>query len=128
LRAHTDEIHNAGAELVIVGNGSASFAKGFQKQFNVATPLYVDPDLTAYRAAGLRRTKLGTIGPRVWLPAIKAFLSGHRQGKVQGDPYQQGGVFVVLPGDKLAYSHICKRSSEHPKVAGVLKALHQAQP
>lgn len=98
-------------------------AAAFKKRLKLDSPLYVDPKMEAYKAAGLKRTKLGTFGPRVWLPALKALLTGHIQKGVQGDPYQQGGVFIILPGDKIVYSHISKRASDKPKVSAILKAL-----
>ena len=123
MREHTDEIHKAGAELVIVGNGQPKSAAGFKKRLNITTPLYVDPQMDAYRAAGLKRTKLGTIGPLVWVPALKAFITGHHEDGIQGDPYQQGGVFIIMPGDKVVYSHISKRASDRPSISKILNAL-----
>lgn len=127
MRERIEEIHKAGAELVIVGNGSAEFAASFQKRFNLTTPLYVDPSLAVYNAAGLKRTKAGTLGPKNWLPALKALFTGNTQGRVQGDPYQQGGVFIVFPGDKLAYSYISKRPSDRPPVKKIVEKLKAEQ-
>lgn len=127
MREKIDEIHNLGAELVVVGNGSAEFAASFQKRFKLTTPLYVDPSLAVYNAAGLKRTKAGTIGPKNWLPALKALFTGNLQGRVQGDPYQQGGVFIVFPGDKLVYSFISKRPSDRPPAKKIVQKLKEAQ-
>jgi hypothetical protein len=127
LRDKIDEIHATGAELIIVGNGQTSFAKGFKNRLQLTTPLYVDPELQAYQAAGLKRTKFGTIGPQVFFPALKAFFRGQRQGRVEGDPYQQGGGFVILPGDKVAYAYVNKRSSDRPKIKKILKVLNEAK-
>ena len=55
LRDRADEIRGAGAELVIVGNGAASFGKAFSEDYGLDGPVLVDPELRAYRAAGLRR-------------------------------------------------------------------------
>lgn len=126
MRDHTDEIHQAGAELVIVGNGQPNFAMGFKKRLNLTTPLYVDPELKTYQAAGLKRTKLGTIGPRVFLPALGALITGHKQDGVKGDPYQQGGVFVIMPDNKIVFTHISKRASDHAKIPKIIKALKTA--
>ncbi len=123
MRSQVDKIHNLGAELVIVGNGQPNFAASFQERFKIASPLYVDPSLASYNAAGLKRTKAGTIGPLNWLPALKALFTGNFQGRTQGDPYQQGGVFIILPGDKLVYSYISKRPSDRPPVKKILQKL-----
>jgi len=127
LRDKVDEIHSLGAEMVIIGNGNAQFATSFKKKLNLTVPLYVDPSLASYNAAGLKRTKLGTLGPRNFLPALKALFTGNFQGKTQGDPYQQGGVFIVFPGDRLAYSYICKRSSDRPPGKKIVERLRAEQ-
>ena len=127
MRSHLDDIHQAGAELVIIGNGQPIFAAAFKKHFKLSTPLYVDPELITYNAAGLKRSKASTIGSKVWLPAAKAFLTGHFQGRTEGDPYQQGGVFIIMPDNKVAYSYISKHSGDRPPVTKVLKALRKAQ-
>lgn len=127
MRSHLDEIHQAGAELVIIGNGQPPFAAAFKKHFNLSTPLYVDPKLTTYNAAGLKRTKAGTVGPKVWLPALKALFTGHFQGRTEGDPYQQGGVFIIMPDNKVPYAYISKHAGDRPPVPKVLKALRKAQ-
>jgi AhpC/TSA antioxidant enzyme len=127
LRDKIDEIHRVGAELVIVGNGNADFAASFKKKFNLKTPLYVDPSLAVYNAAGLKRTKAGTIGPRNWLPALKALFTGTFQGRTQGDPYQQGGVFIIFPGDNLVYSYVSKRPSDRPPAKKIVEKLKAEQ-
>ncbi len=93
-----DDIRALGAELVIVGNGGPSFAAAFREDFALAGPLLLDPELRAYRAAGLRRGRVELLSPRLPLHAVRAVLSGARQSGVQGDPWQLGGVFVIRPG------------------------------
>lgn len=113
--------------MVIVGNGNTEFANAFKRKLNLNVPLYVDPSLAVYNAAGLKRTKAGTLGPKNWLPALKALFTGNFQGRTQGDPYQQGGVFIVFPGDKLVYSYISKRPSDRPSGNKIVKKLKEVQ-
>jgi len=49
------EIHSRRAHLVIVGNGAPHFAVALREDFNLDAPRFVDPELKACRAAGLRR-------------------------------------------------------------------------
>jgi hypothetical protein len=106
LRGRLEEIRASGAELVIVGNGSASFARAFREDFHLeGVTLLVDPELRAYRAAGLRRGRVEALSPRLPGQALRALRGGFRQGAVQGDPWQLGGAFVIRPDGSLAFQH-----------------------
>ena len=98
MRDRIDDIRARGAELVIVGNGSPHFAATFRDDYALDCPLLVDPELRAYRVAGLRRGRVEMLSPRLPGHAIRAFRGGARQGAVQGDPWQLGGTFVIRPG------------------------------
>jgi NAD(P)-dependent dehydrogenase (short-subunit alcohol dehydrogenase family) len=123
LRDAQGEIRARGAELVIVGNGAVHFARAFREDFALAGRLLVDPELRAYRAAGLRRGRVELLSPRLPFHALRALRSGARQGAVQGDPWQLGGVFVIRPGGKLAFRHVSRDAGDHPPVRDVLDAL-----
>ncbi|MHC4421860.1 MAG: SDR family NAD(P)-dependent oxidoreductase, partial [Planctomycetota bacterium] len=63
MRDRIDEIRARGAELVIVGNGAPHFAAAFREDYQLDCPLLVDPELRAYRAAGLRRGRVEALSP-----------------------------------------------------------------
>jgi NAD(P)-dependent dehydrogenase (short-subunit alcohol dehydrogenase family) len=123
LRDRVDSIRARGAELVIVGNGAAHFAAAFREDFSLDGPLLVDPDLRAYRAAGLRRGRVEILSPRLALNALRALRSGSRQQGVQGDPWQLGGVFVIQPGGRTTYAFASREAGDHPPIAEMLSAL-----
>jgi NAD(P)-dependent dehydrogenase (short-subunit alcohol dehydrogenase family) len=123
LRDRIEDIRERGAELVIVGNGAANFAAAFQEDFALDCPVLVDPELRAYRAAGLRRGRVELLSPRVPLNALRALRSGSRQTGVQGDPWQLGGVFVIRPGGELGYRYLSREAGDHPPVEDILSAL-----
>ena len=123
MRDRIDEIRARGAELVIVGNGAPNFAVAFREDFELDGPLLVDPELRAYRAAGLRRGRVELLSPRLPLHALRALRSGSRQAGVQGDPWQLGGVFVIRPGGDLTYRYVSREAGDHPPVAEILAAL-----
>ncbi len=126
LRDRVDDIRARGAELAIVGNGAPNFAAAFREDFDLDGPLLVDPDLRAYRAAGLRRGRVELLSPRLPGNALRALRSGQRQGAVQGDPWQLGGVFVIRPGGELAYRYASREAGDHPPVEDILAALDDA--
>ena len=123
LRDAIDDIHARGAELVIIGNGAPHFAKAFREEFELEGPLLVDPELRAYRAAGLRRGRVELLSPRMPLHALRALRSGSRQTAVEGDPWQLGGVFVVGEDGELFFEHRSREAGDHAAVGDILAAL-----
>jgi hypothetical protein len=123
LRGRIDDFRSRGAELVIVGNGAENFAAAFREDFALDGPLLVDPNLRAYRAAGLRRGRVELLSPRLPKNALRALRSGARQGAVQGDPWQLGGVFVIRSGGHLAYRYVSREAGDHPPVDDIVAAL-----
>jgi NAD(P)-dependent dehydrogenase (short-subunit alcohol dehydrogenase family) len=123
LRGRIDEIRDRGAELVIVGNGAPHFAAAFRDDYDLDCPVLVDPELRAYRAAGLRRGRVEVLSPRLPINAVRALRSGARQGAIQGDPWQLGGVFIVRPGGTLAYRYVSREAGDHPPADAILEAL-----
>jgi peroxiredoxin len=121
LRAEIKTIHKCGAELVIVGNGKPHWAKSFQEQYQIDTPLFTDPELNSYKAAGLKYGRMRTIGPQTWHYAFKQMKIGLQ---IKGEPWQQGGAFVIMPNGQLAYEFISSQSIDLPdpeKIMGALK-------
>ena len=123
MRDALPAIRQRGAELVIIGNGRPEHAVDFRDAEGIKCPLLVDPELHAYAATGLRRGILSSIGPGVLVRGIRALREGKRQGATQGDPWQQGGVFVIRPGNLVDFSYISEEAGDHPSPESVLAAL-----
>jgi len=123
LRDALPAIHKRGAELVIIGNGRPEHAVDFRDAEKITCPLVVDPELHAYAAAGLRRGILSSIGPGVLVRGFRALRAGKRQGATQGDPWQQGGVFVFRPGNLVDFSYVSQEAGDHPSVDSIIAAL-----
>jgi peroxiredoxin len=123
LRDKATAIRELGAEPAVVGNGKPHHAEAFQRERGFDFPLLVDPELKAYAAAGLRRGvfrsfSLGTMGN-----AVRALRAGFRQGRTRGDPWQQGGAFVITPEGQILYSHVSEVAGDHAELQDVLAAL-----
>ncbi|MEJ7599492.1 MAG: peroxiredoxin-like family protein [Kofleriaceae bacterium] len=123
LHCSIEDIHRAGAELVVIGNGTPSFIAGFRETTGFEGPLYTDPTLAAYQAAELERGMLRTFSPRGLGKAVSAFRRGARQGRTQGDAFQQGGVLVIAPGGKLRWRHASKFAGDNAPAERVVAAL-----
>ncbi|MCG8588223.1 MAG: SDR family NAD(P)-dependent oxidoreductase [Proteobacteria bacterium] len=125
MRGRIDVIRARGAELVIVGNGATNFAAAFREDFELDGPLLVDPELVAYRAAGLRRGRVELLSPRLPWNALRALRAGSRQTGIQGDPWQLGGVFVLRPEGEATYAYRSREAGDHPPVDEILAALDE---
>ena len=123
MRDVLPEIRRRGAELIIVGNGQPRHAIDFRDTEHVESPLYVDPELHAYAAAGLKRGLRSSLSPGVILRGLRAFGEGKRQGATMGDPWQQGGVFIIRPGNRVDFSYISEEAGDHPSAEAILSAL-----
>jgi dehydrogenase/reductase SDR family protein 12 len=125
LRDSVEEIRNLGADLWIVGNGSAEFARTFREDLGIDATILVDAELRSYRAAGLRRGRVEILSPRMPLHAIRAFRDGHRQTGVQGDAWQLGGAFIIATDGRLLFHHESREAGDHPTPSEILSALRR---
>jgi peroxiredoxin len=123
LRGIVKDIRARSAELHAIGSGSPEQAAEFAKERELDFDLYVNPDLTAYEAAGLRRTVGATMSLRVFANAARALRAGFRQGRTQGDNWQQGGVFVIAPDGRVPLAQISQVAGDHAAPEEILRAL-----
>lgn len=127
MRDVSPEVVEQGAQLVVVGNGSPDQARDLKHELGFPATLWVDPDMNAYRAAGLRRGPARTLSWRTFGHLIRAWRGGHRQAAVQGDPWQLGGTFIIGPPDRVHFAHISREAGDHAAIPDLLQALAQAQ-
>jgi len=125
LRDRFSEIAARGAGLAVVGNGSRVFASAFREDMELppGVTLLVDPELRAYRAAGLRRGRVEALSPRVAWNGLRAFRAGFRQTGIEGDPWQLGGAFVLRPDGACTFRHESREAGDHAELERVLAAL-----
>lgn len=126
LHRKIDLIRNAGADLVLIGNGSPSFIAGFREETGWDGPLYTDPSLAVYKAAQLERGVLRTFNPRALGKTIKAFADGQRQGRTLGDAWQQGGVLVITPAGDVLWHHVSEHAGDKAYAEDIVRALTPA--
>jgi hypothetical protein len=118
-------IREAGATLAFVGNGDRRFARAFRADFGIEAPVYVDAERRTYEAVGMKRGVGAAVGSLSTLKnAARALKGGFRQGPVQGDAWQLGGVLVVRPGGVVTYRYLSDAAGDHPPMEDVLAALH----
>lgn len=123
LHRRIDDLHATGAELVVIGNGSPNFIDGFRETTGWQGPLYTDPSLEVYRAAGLKRGVMTVLNARAAIKALGALRAGRRQGRTQGDEWQQGGVLVIAPSGDVIWSQISEYAGDNAAPDAIIAAL-----
>lgn len=121
-------MHRRGANLVVVGPGRPEHLKSFREVTRFTGPLYADPSLSTFRAAGLAYGWSKTFHPRSILKGLGAFGAGFRQGVRRGNPVQQGGLFVLGPGDRVSYEWRDRFAGDHTSMGAVFAALPSPSP
>jgi hypothetical protein len=122
LRDRHDELRSRGAEAAVVSCGRPPHAQRVREALSLPYPVFVDPRQEAFRAAGLRRGVWNTIGSPAWRAGWTAMRDGFRQGRTQGDPWQQGGTFVIDDG-RVRLEHVSRAAGDVPDWRRVLEAL-----
>ena len=131
LRDDSGRFQEAGAGIVLIGQGSPSDAVAFTRRMDQPFECLVDPDRSAYRAYGLARARPAqVVGPRVALPFLRANL--HRetlQRGLQGGKFMQmPGTFVVDTDGLVRMAHRNRHVADTPpnqRILDVLAALRQ---
>src|SRR5262245_52760613 len=125
LHRRIDDLKASGAEVYVIGNGTPSFIAGFRETTGWQGPIYTDPSLEVYKAAGLKRGVLKTLNPIGAIRSIGTLRRGFRQGRTQGDSWQQGGVLVIAPGGDVLWTHASEGPGDNATPDQILAALHQ---
>ena len=123
LHHRIDDLKAAGAEIIVIGNGSPSFIDGFREETGWQGAIYTDPSLEVYKAAGLKRGVLKTFNLAAGWRSIGTLRRGIKQGRTQGDPWQQGGVLVVATNGDVLWSHASDGPGDNATVDEILAAL-----
>lgn len=98
-------------------------AKDFAERHAPGCAVLTDPSLASYAEMGLKRGVRATLGPASALQALHAVLKGHRQTRGAGDPWQQGGVFVIDRAGAILYTQRNGDAGERPDRQAILAAL-----
>ncbi len=80
---------------MFVGTGTPAMAADFARTHAGPHPVLSDPARATFAAAGMRRSVWATLHWRLLGNAWRALRAGFRQGRVQGDAWQQGGALVL---------------------------------
>ena len=121
-----DQLDQHGITLVAIGSGSTDQAVSFVNAFGFTGEMYTSRDLAAYRAFRLVRGVWQSLGPASIYRGFQAMKNGFRQGPAAGDPWQQGGAFLLGPGERLRFAHRDRFAGDHADLGALLAAARQS--
>ena len=131
LRDDRERFQEAGAEVVLIGQGTPSDAVAFTRRVDQPFECLVDPDRSAYRAYGLGKARPAqVVGPRTALPFLRANLRKETlQRGLQGGKFMQmPGTFVVDTLVTVQMAHRNRHVADTPsnqRILDVLEALRK---
>ena len=135
-RAHVAEVRDereafaeAGARVVLVGQGVPGQAASFCRERGLPFLCTVDPNRRAYEAFGLGRARVRDLAdPRVAARGARLAASREtRQGRITGDPRQLGGTVVIDGAGIVRFVHRNRTVWDDAPNDVVLAAVEQAR-
>lgn len=113
--------------LVFVGTGAPAMAAAFAVEHAAAHPVLCDPQRRLFAAAGMRRSLWASLHWRLFANAWRAWRGGFRQGRVQGDAWQQGGLLLLDADGGVLHRQVDRAGGDPLDVAAVLAAAGRVQ-
>ncbi|HET6567639.1 MAG TPA: peroxiredoxin-like family protein [Rhodothermales bacterium] len=133
LRREYAALVEAGASVVIVGQGEPARAAAYREKFNLPCPILCDPDLDAYDAYGL-----GDWEAKQVLYAAARLPRGPRMGKmmqrmgrltgrpVVDHPWLSTGEFVIDTDGTIRFTHRYGHCMDYPSRSDLVAATRDA--
>jgi hypothetical protein len=112
-----------GVRLAVVGSGAPHYAKAFRESVGGSVPIYTDPELHTFKALSFKRGLGGIFSGSMWKRGVVAFSKGYRQGAVQGDATQLGGVLGLTAGGEIFYKYQSEFAGDHPSLDDLLEGI-----
>ncbi|XP_014663604.1 PREDICTED: thioredoxin-like protein AAED1 [Priapulus caudatus] len=120
-------LKEAGVQLVVIGHAPHKYIKPFRELTGLHHLLYCDPERKVYHELQLRSAELvQKKSPHVRSSTVLGILNSTWRAmqcmEWQGNIDQQGGAFVVGPGNNVHYAHIDYGATDHAPINEVLMA------
>ena len=114
--------------MAVVGSGFPAMAKAFSERMGLPKdlPVLSDPKREAYQLAGFTRSIGSTFSLRALFTHLRARRKGFGQGRLAGDPWQQGGTLIVAPSGEVLFEYRSKGPGDHAAPERLVAALRGA--
>ena len=130
LREEYGRLVDAGADIVVIGQGEPERAAWYKAKFSVPCPILVDPDEHVYKAYGLLETSpwllLGNPLPKS--EYFQNLIGVHREkGRpVADNPFLLPGECVVDRRGRLILAYRYQYCDNYPEVETLIDSIHEA--
>jgi peroxiredoxin len=130
LRNEYGRLTDAGARVVVIGQGESERGAWYRRAFDVPAPILVDMTGAAYRAYGLLEMSpwllLGE--PKPPMSTFESWIPEHRQkGRpVADNPFQLPGEFVINREGRLVFVYRYAYCDNYPDVDSLLDSVREA--
>eukprot|EP01124_Arcella_intermedia_P016987 TRINITY_DN2361_c0_g1_i1.p1 TRINITY_DN2361_c0_g1~~TRINITY_DN2361_c0_g1_i1.p1 ORF type:complete len:326 (+),score=80.80 TRINITY_DN2361_c0_g1_i1:37-1014(+) len=131
LKKYKEQILATNTNILLIGNGNPGRAKAFIKLdpdlFRCSFPgpiveMYSDIEQKIYYQFGLKRGIWRALSPEYLHTMSPKSLS--KNGMIQGDPWQLGGLFVIEE-EKVYYEHFSEKAGDHANMEEVMLVLRK---
>jgi hypothetical protein len=115
------ELQHQGLQIVLIHMNTQEQAKELFESYGLEHFIHIsDPHRHLYRLFGLRRVSFSELVNPVTCRQFfnSTILEGHRQGRLNGDPMQMPGVFVVYQNE-IVYTYYPKYISDQPNFSEI---------
>jgi hypothetical protein len=123
------ELDAAGVSLTLIGQCTPRHAAQFRRRMQIELPVLADERRDSYKAAGAKiATFSELLGPKsVSSGAARTIRSGGRirQGRTIGHNAQLGGVLLIAPDGRVAWSHMSEDASDNATPEQILEAARR---
>lgn len=112
--------------LIVIGCAPFDCIPAFQKETHFTEELYCDPKRTVYKALGLGSKMVLISGhskhvkSSALMGTLRSIWRALKSLRKQGDVAQQGGAFVLGPGNKILFQHRDAHPLDHADINKLL--------
>ncbi|XP_033738695.1 peroxiredoxin-like 2C [Pecten maximus] len=114
--------------IVAIGPAPFKFIKSFKEETGFNYPLYTDPERKVYKALNLQEKMVHGDGKNnkhvkqnLFMGSLKSTWNALKVGEFEGNIKQQGGGFILGPGDVVHFAHIDANSLDHTPINDLLE-------
>jgi hypothetical protein len=121
-----DQIDVQNYEVILVGSGTPTMAKGYHKDYikNDKISCFCDQKLALFKAFECKYVGITDLlfNSSAFGSYTRGMGKGYMNGTTQGDGKQNGGVFVIADG-KIKFQHVEQFAGHLPDWKEMLKCL-----
>lgn len=123
LRQQKEALDRHNAQVLVISFTAGMWSRAWLQETQSPFPLLLDPERSVYRAYGLKSSLLRVWSPKVMWYYTRKFLETGRIQRIQGDPHQLGGDFIVDSRGLIRLVYRSHDPTDRPPVETILRVL-----